>query len=195
MILQELFASVLWFHPLAHLLNRMLNRVREELCDNHTISVVDRASYCEALLLLAGGRPALFPRGATSLWSARWSLEDRVRGILDEQRPTQTRMSKRAISATAILSLAICGMIAMPRLIAAQTSKVSLTSIEAEPSLRADSARGENLTDRVDVAPITRDLTQFSPPLETFGMKRAEYLPYRADIEQYRRSPSNFSSD
>jgi ankyrin repeat protein len=78
-------------------------------------------------------------------------------------------------------------MIAMPRLIAAQTSKVSLTSIEAEPSLLADSAPGENRTDRVDAAPITRDRTQFSPPLETFGMKRAEYLPYRVDIEQYRR--------
>ena len=94
-ILQELLASVLWFHPLVHLFNRMLNRVREEVCDNYAIAVVDRASYCEALLLLAVGRPGASPRGATSMWTRHWSLEDRVRGILDEQRPTRTRISRR----------------------------------------------------------------------------------------------------
>ena len=40
----------------------MLNRVREEVCDNHAIVVVNRASYCEALLLLAVGRPGASPR-------------------------------------------------------------------------------------------------------------------------------------
>ena len=93
-ILQELLASALWFHPLVPLFNRMLNRVREEVCDNYAIAVVDRASYCEALLLLAVGRPGASPRGATSMWTRRWSLEDRVRGILDEQRPTRTRISR-----------------------------------------------------------------------------------------------------
>ena len=61
-ILQELLASALWFHPLVHLFNRMLNRVREELCDNYAIAMVNRASYCEALLLLAVGRPGAAPR-------------------------------------------------------------------------------------------------------------------------------------
>ena len=56
-ILQELLASVLWFHPLVHLFNRMLNRVREEVCDNYAIAMVDRPAYCEALLRLAVGRP------------------------------------------------------------------------------------------------------------------------------------------
>ena len=56
-ILQELFASVLWFHPLVHLFNRMLNRVREEVCDNYAIAMVERPAYCEALLHLAVGRP------------------------------------------------------------------------------------------------------------------------------------------
>ena len=49
-ILQELFASVLWFHPLVHLFNRMLNRVREEVCDNYAIAMIERPAYCEALL-------------------------------------------------------------------------------------------------------------------------------------------------
>ena len=49
-ILQELLASALWFHPLVHLFNRMLNRVREEVCDNHAIAYGRPPAYCEALL-------------------------------------------------------------------------------------------------------------------------------------------------
>ena len=133
-ILQELLASALWFHPLVHLFNRMLNRVREEVCDNYAIAVVDRASYCEALLLLAVGRPGASPRGATSMWTRHWSLEDRVRGILDEQRPTRTRISGVARSATATFSVAICGLIAMPQLTASQPDDRIATAAKADSS-------------------------------------------------------------
>jgi BlaR1 peptidase M56 len=119
-ILQELLASVLWFHPLVPLFNRMLNRVREEVCDNYAIAVVDRATYCEALLLVAVGRPGAPPRGATSVWTRHWSLEDRVRGILDEERPTRTTISRVARSAIVTFAVAICGLVAMPRLTASE---------------------------------------------------------------------------
>ncbi len=56
-ILQELLASAFWFHPLVHLFNRALNRVREEVCDNYAITMVERLTYCEALLRLAVERP------------------------------------------------------------------------------------------------------------------------------------------
>ena len=145
MILQELLASALWYHPLVHLFNRMLNRVREEVCDNHAIAVVDRASYCEALLLLAVGRPAASPRGATSMWTRHWPLEDRVRGILDEQRPTSTKISRMARSATATLSAAICGLVAMPQLTASPLNDRVATAAEAgfPPSANAGSISNE----------------------------------------------------
>jgi hypothetical protein len=143
-ILQELLVSALWFHPLVHLFNRMLNRVREEVCDNYAIAVVDRASYCEALLLLAVGRSGAALRGATSMWSGRWSLEDRVRGILDEQRPTWTRISGVARSATATLSLAICGLVAMPQLTASQTTDRREPTAKADISPRAEAGRVTN---------------------------------------------------
>src|SRR5262249_20904720 len=92
-ILQELLASVLWFHPLVHVFNRMLDRVREEVSDNYAIAMVERSAYCEALLCLAVGSPERSARGATSIWTRHWSLEDRIRGILDEQRPTRTEIS------------------------------------------------------------------------------------------------------
>lgn len=129
-ILQELLASLFWFHPLAHLFNRVLNRAREELCDNYAIAIVDRAFYCETLLVLAVGRPGTSLRGATSMWTRRWSLEDRIRGILDERRPTRTRISKLARSATATCVLATCGLIAMPQLIASPTNDPSATAAD-----------------------------------------------------------------
>lgn len=136
-IFQELLASVFWFHPLVHLFNRTLNRVREELCDNYAIAMVERASYCEALLVLAGGCPVAPLRGVTSIWTGRWSLEDRVRGILDERRPTRTTISRLPRSAAATCLLAICGLIAVPQLIASQPNGRFATAADAGSLPRA----------------------------------------------------------
>ena len=172
-ILQELLASVLWFHPLVHLFNRMLNRVREEVCDNYAIAVVDRASYCEALLLLAVGRPGASPRGATSMWTRHWSLEDRVRGILDERRPTRTRISRVARSATATFSLAICGLIAMPQLTASQPDDRIATAADADSPPRAKAGPVAN--------EMTRSIIR-SFPVNGEKMLRFENLAGRVEL-------------
>jgi beta-lactamase regulating signal transducer with metallopeptidase domain len=172
-ILQELLASALWFHPLVHLFNRMLNRVREEVCDNHAIAVVDRASYCEALLLLAVGRPGTSPRGATSMWSGRWSLEDRVRGILDEQRPTRTRISGVARSATATFSLGICGLMAMPQLNASRPNERIATAADADSPRRAKAGLVAN--------EMTRSIIK-SFPVNGEKMLRFENLAGRVEL-------------
>jgi hypothetical protein len=78
------------------------------------------------------------------MWSGRWSLEDRVRGILDEQRPTSTRISGVARSATATFSLAVCGLIAMPQLTASQTGDRRETTAKADISPRAKAGRVTN---------------------------------------------------
>ena len=83
-LLQELLASLLWFHPLVHLVNRALTRAREEICDNYAIRSIDRPAYCAALFRLAGGRPHDSLLAATSLSSRHWPLEERIRGILDD---------------------------------------------------------------------------------------------------------------
>jgi hypothetical protein len=119
-ILQELLASVLWFHPLIYLFNHILNIAREELCDNHAIGSVDRAAYCETLLRLARGpRPAPL-RGASAMGTGRGSLEARVRGILDESRPTETRNSRPARLTTGLLAVLVFALIALPRVGAAE---------------------------------------------------------------------------
>jgi beta-lactamase regulating signal transducer with metallopeptidase domain len=137
-ILQELFASVLWFHPLVHLFNRMLNRAREEVCDNYAIAMIERPAYCESLLRLAVGRLGKSARGATSMWTRHWSLEDRIRGILDQQRQTKTRISGFARSVTATISVAICGLVAMPQLTASQPDGQIKTMTQSDSLPRAD---------------------------------------------------------
>ena len=149
-ILQELFASVLWFHPLVHLFNRMLNRAREEVCDNYAIAVVERPAYCAALLHLAVGRLGRSARGATSMWSRHWSLEDRIRGILNEERPTRIRISGFARSATVMFSMALCGLIAMPKLTALETGDRSEATADAGTSPRVAAGPAANeMTTRI----------------------------------------------
>ncbi len=149
-ILQELFASVLWFHPLVLLFNRMLNRAREEVCDNYAIAMVERPAYCAALLHLAVGRPGRSARGATSMWSRHWSLEDRIRGILNEERPTKIRISGLARSATVTFTVAICGLLAMPELTALETGDRSEATADADTSPRAAAGPAANeMTKRI----------------------------------------------
>ena len=174
-ILQELLASVLWFHPLAHLFNRVLNRVREEVCDNYAIIMAERPAYCEALLRLAAGCPHATPRGAATMWTRHWRLEDRIRGILDERRPTRTEISGAARSATAAFAMAICGLIAMPQLGASRAddrdeardrhespgsaalgpveNEMTKRLIRAFPVKREQTLRIQNLAGRVELVP------------------------------------------
>ena len=173
MVLQELLASMLWFHPLVHLFNRMLNRMREEVCDNHAIAMVDRASYCEALLLLAVGRPVASPRGATSMWTRHWPLEDRVRGILDERRPMRTGVSAVTRSATVTISLSVCGLIATPQLVSSRAGE------RIAPAARADSSPTAQA--RPAANEMTRSITK-SFPVNGEKLLRFENLAGRVEL-------------
>jgi beta-lactamase regulating signal transducer with metallopeptidase domain len=172
-ILQELFASVLWFHPLVHLFNRTLNRAREEVCDNYAIAMVERPAYCEALLHLAVCRPRKSGRGATSMYTLYWSLEDRIRGILDEHRPTKTRISGFDRSMTATLAVAICGLIAMPQLIASAPGGQIKSTAESKSSPRAEAGPAAN--------EMTRSIIK-SFPISGKKMIRFENLAGRVEL-------------
>lgn len=174
-ILQELLASLLWFHPLVHLFNRALNRVREELCDNYVINIVERPAYCETLLRIAVGPLEATPRGATTMWSGHWRLEDRVRDILDERRLTTTRVSGAFRSATSAVFMVACALMALPQLTASRAdarsestgqhdapqvarpsgvpSEATRTITRAFPVTEKDGLRLQNLAGRVELVP------------------------------------------
>lgn len=173
-ILQELLASLLWFHPLVYRFNGALNRVREELCDNYVLNAVDRPAYCEALLRIAVGPSGATPRGAATMWSGNWRLEDRIRGILDERRFTTTRVSGVVRSAAAALFMVVCALIAVPQVTASRANaqprssgqhepqvvrpagvpiEATRTIIRAFPVSQKDGLRIQNLAGRVELVP------------------------------------------
>jgi len=112
-LIQELLAVACWFNPLVHYFNRTLNQAREEVCDNYALQTVDRVTYCEALLRLAT-QATRAPRGAIAFGTREWSLEARVRGILDADRSTGAGLSGVARSGTCIAALALGCVIAAP---------------------------------------------------------------------------------
>jgi beta-lactamase regulating signal transducer with metallopeptidase domain len=172
-IVQELFASALWFHPLVHLFNRTLNRVREEVCDNYAIALVERPTYCEALLHLAVGGPGKSVRGATSMWTRQWPLEHRIRGILDQERLTKTGISSFTRAATAALTVAICGLIAMPQLTAAPLAVQIQTKAGFDTSSRAEAGQVVN--------ELTKTMTR-SFPVRGKQVLRLENLAGRVEL-------------
>jgi len=93
-LLQRLLAAAWWPHPLVHLLNRSLDRAREERCDNHVVLAGhDRADYARTLLRVAewmSRRSARHVPGALAL-TRRKNLERRIAGLVDERRNLMTR--------------------------------------------------------------------------------------------------------
>jgi beta-lactamase regulating signal transducer with metallopeptidase domain len=95
-LLQRLAGVFFWPHPLVHYASGQLARAREEVCDNHVLRHGDRCDYARTLLALT---ERYLPLGAArpglGLLGARWTLADRVAGLLDTRRFPMTRTTIR----------------------------------------------------------------------------------------------------
>lgn len=111
-LLQRLAGTLYWPHPLVHYLNSQLSRAREEVCDNHVLQSGDRFKYARTLLTLTQiCRPAGVARPGLGLLTARWTLADRVAGLLDPRRVPMTRAPVRMKIVLAV-ALAATGLTA-----------------------------------------------------------------------------------
>jgi beta-lactamase regulating signal transducer with metallopeptidase domain len=109
-LLQRLAAVVFWPHPLIHYLNSQLERAREEVCDNHVLRCGDRFSYARTLLALTEKcRPLDVARPGLGLLGDRWTLADRVAGLLDPRRIPMTGTTIRMKIAVA-LAIGVTGL-------------------------------------------------------------------------------------
>jgi beta-lactamase regulating signal transducer with metallopeptidase domain/protocatechuate 3,4-dioxygenase beta subunit len=106
LLLQRLATILFWVHPLVHVLNRRLDRAREEVCDNHVLAHADGPAYAETLLTISQiCHPVARLEGHLTMIPRRHNLEGRIAALLEERRDLTTHLSfrQRFVVATAFV--------------------------------------------------------------------------------------------
>ncbi len=103
----EVSRSLLWFHPVVHLLLNRIANVREQVVDRRAIALTaDRRSYLEALISIARA-PTPHDRLLAPLFLERSRLKQRVQVILEEKpMPKLERYAWVAMVALALFTAA-----------------------------------------------------------------------------------------
>ena len=106
-VLEQMWSSLLWFHPAAHVLLSRIGLMREAVVDEETIAVTgDRRAYAQALLAFAD-LPALAPLPVMQLIQPR-HLPRRIALIAQEVRMSR-RHSFAALTAGLLLATVATG--------------------------------------------------------------------------------------
>jgi beta-lactamase regulating signal transducer with metallopeptidase domain len=99
---QGSLVAIFWFHPLVYLASRLLNRVREEICDNYVLGTASAKNYAQTLLTIAESistarsgwfAPALIQSG---------KLEGRIASLLQSRRCRMTKLTPKKLAAIAM---------------------------------------------------------------------------------------------
>jgi beta-lactamase regulating signal transducer with metallopeptidase domain len=107
---QRSLLAIFWFHPLVYLASRLLNRMREEICDNYVLGATSAKQYAQTLLTIAESistarsgwfAPALIQSG---------KLESRISGLLHARRCRMTQLTGKKLGAIAACFIG-CGII------------------------------------------------------------------------------------
>ncbi len=118
LLLQQIIGVLLWPHPMIHLLNALLARAREEVCDNYVLEVAAPTEYGHTLLRVCELMPAPQTlRGTTGMLGGRWKLEDRIADLLDTRRNSMIHLQ-----ATRTLAITLCALSLLVLLAGSQLS-------------------------------------------------------------------------
>lgn len=150
-LLQRFSAILFWLHPGVHWLNRQIARTREELCDNFVLRNGDAAEYAQTLLDLAEScRGQRIRLAELSLFPPRWTLEQRIGGLLD---PSRSKSTKTRVGAKVVLALVFglfsvsIGGIGLVAAKVALDANVTQSKSRRTPATRKISVRGKCVDD------------------------------------------------
>lgn len=111
---EELWRSLLWFHPHAHVIASRLSLAREMVVDEMTILITkDRRAYAEALLAFSNPQPHVI--GVTPFIGRR-TLSQRISLIAEEGSMSRSRraLSKAALALAACLAISAAAVDRFP---------------------------------------------------------------------------------
>ena len=105
-ILQSLIEIVLFYHPAIWFISRMIQKERENRCDQITIGLIDDpVHYARALTAIEQNSMDIAPRLAMSAHSVKGDLTRRVFRILDVENPKPRK--NRVVAAFLVLLLSV----------------------------------------------------------------------------------------
>jgi|GEM_PF-641186 beta-lactamase regulating signal transducer with metallopeptidase domain len=104
-LIQKFLLALFWFHPLVHIMDRMISISREEICDNYVLSQQQALEYGEVLLSVSAMQAnlAMSPNNnlrtaqvplAMGMIGSEWKLEQRIIELLSERREKTMKLSK-----------------------------------------------------------------------------------------------------
>ena len=130
-LLQRISLAIWWWNPLVYLLSQQLNQAREEVCDNAVIAFTAANVYSSTLLgvgRLISQKNRLV--GCAPLIGSRWTLERRIKGLLNPERNMMVHVKKPMLAFVMIALGSLTVVTSVTRLEAQQTQVADTKSKE-----------------------------------------------------------------